>query len=92
MSLVVSVDSQALSAVLDKLYQLTSDMTSVMSYDAQSATIGFGDPKAAYHEFGTKHMPRRGLLFADPYSRTLSPDDERALIDIVTIFLESAID
>lgn len=143
MSLTVSVDSKSLSAVLDKLYQLTGDMAPVMSaigmemesrisarfesesdplgaawmpwkestvknypeggnkrlldcfgdmlgslnhsYDAQSATIGFGDPKAAYHEWGTEHMERRGLIFADPDSGTLSPDGERALVDIVEL-------
>ena len=32
--------------------------------------VGFGKPYAAYHEFGTKKMPRRGLLMADPQART----------------------
>ncbi len=62
------------------------------SFDDHSATIGFGDPKAAYHEWGTKKMERRGLLFADPDASTLAPDDELALIDIVMHALEAAAD
>ncbi|WP_303837479.1 hypothetical protein [Acidovorax soli] len=34
--------------------------------DTTSARVGFGQPYAAFHEWGTKHMPRRRLLFADP--------------------------
>ncbi|MGB4225830.1 MAG: phage virion morphogenesis protein [Candidatus Dechloromonas phosphoritropha] len=61
-------------------------------FDAHSATVGFGQPYAADHEFGTKKMVRRGLLFADPDAGTLAPDDEAALLDIVTRFLDQAID
>ena len=32
--------------------------------DTTSARVGFGQPYAAFHEWGTKHMPRRRLLFA----------------------------
>lgn len=149
MSLIVTVDSRALKAVLDRLYAITDDLSPVMSalgmemesrvsgrfetetdplgvkwlpwkpatekrypkggnrklldcfgdmlgslnhtVDDHSATVGFGDPKAAYHEWGTKHMDRRGLLFADPDAGTLAPDDEAALLDIVTRLFDQAI-
>ena len=67
-----------------RLLDCFGDMLASLNHsaDAESVTIGFGDPKAAYHEWGTIHMDRRGLLFADPDSGTLSPDDERALVDI----------
>lgn len=55
--------------------------------DATSATVGFGDPTAVYHEWGTKRMPRRGLLFADPDVGTLAPDDERAVLEILSDFI-----
>lgn len=48
-----------------------------------SVRIGFGKPYSAYHEYGTKHMPRRGLLFADPEAGTLAPDDEALVLDII---------
>lgn len=48
-----------------------------------SVRIGFGKPYETYHEFGTKHMPRRGLLFADPDAGTLAPADEAAVLDII---------
>ena len=57
------------------------------SFDDRSATVGFGDPKAAYHEWGTEHMERRGMIFADPEVGTLSPDDERALQKVVEMLL-----
>ncbi len=57
------------------------------SFDDRSATVGFGDPKAAYHEWGTEHMERRGMIFADPEVGTLSPDDELALQNVVEMLL-----
>ena len=55
--------------------------------DATSVRIGFGKPYAAFHEWGTKHMPRRGLVFADPDAGTLAKGDEDAVLDIIGIYL-----
>ncbi len=55
--------------------------------DATSVRIGFGKPYAAFHEWGTKHMPRRGLVFADPDAGTLVKSDEDAVLDIIGIWL-----
>ncbi len=62
--------------------------------DSSSVRIGFGavasksgDVYATYHEFGTETMPRRGLLFADPNTGTLSPDDEQTVLDVIGGFL-----
>lgn len=52
-----------------------------------SVRIGFGKPYATYHEWSTKHMPRRGLLFADPDAGTLGKDDEAAVLDILELWL-----
>jgi len=57
--------------------------------DAHSATIGFGQPHAAYHEFGTKHMERRGLLFDDPDTGELGSEDREAILDLVSAYLKS---
>lgn len=150
MSLTVTVDSAPLAAVLDHLYEVTHDLTPVMSAigmemesrvsqrfetmtdplgnpwakwkpsteenypksgnkrlldrfgdmlsglshqaTADSAIIGFDREYAAYHEWGTRKMERRGLLFADPDAGTLAPDDEHALIDIVMAVLDAALD
>ena len=32
-------------------------------------------------------MPRRGLLMANPQAGTLAPDDERAVLDVLSDFL-----
>lgn len=55
--------------------------------DSTSVRIGFGKPYAAFHEWGTKRMPRRGLIFADPDAGTLAPGDEEAVLDIIGIWL-----
>lgn len=56
--------------------------------DASSVRVGFGQPYATYHEFGTKHMPRRGLLFEDPEAGILAPDDEASVLDMITAWLD----
>lgn len=61
-------------------------------FDSHSAEIGFGDPKAAYHEWETKRMARRGMLFDDPDAGTLAPDDEAALLDIVALVLNQELE
>ncbi|GKS96992.1 phage virion morphogenesis protein [Acidovorax sp. SUPP2825] len=55
--------------------------------DAGSVRVGFGQPYATFHEFGTKHMPRRGLLFADPEAGTLGQEDEAAVLDVLSAWL-----
>lgn len=55
--------------------------------DKNSVKIGFSQPYATYHEYGTKHMPRRGLLFADPDAGTLGSEDEVAVLDIIENWL-----
>jgi phage virion morphogenesis protein len=59
--------------------------------DSRRAMVGFGQPYAAYHEFGTEKMHRRGLLFADPEKGELAPDDEKAILDAVLDHLQKAI-
>lgn len=68
------------------------DMLASLSHDAtaDSTTIGFGQPYAAYHEFGTRAMVRRGLLFDDPLARTLAPADEAAVLEILESFIKQA--
>ena len=55
--------------------------------DASSVRVGFGQPYATFHEFGTKHMPRRGLLFDDPDAGTIVPGDERMVIELLEEWL-----
>ncbi len=74
------------------------DMLKSLNFQADNSSVrvGFGaaaskngDVYAAYHEFGTVRMPRRGLLYADPDTATLAPDDETAVLDIIGDFLLS---
>ncbi len=70
------------------------DMLASLSHqaDASSVRVGFGQPYAAFHEWGTEHMPRRGLLFADPDAGTLAEDDEAAVLDILGMWLNDLMD
>ena len=75
---------------LDRLGDMLDSVGHV--FDKNSMEVGFGDPKAAFHEKGTKRMVRRGLLFADPKTKTLASADESALLDIVERIFWDALD
>lgn len=66
-----------------------NDMLNGLSHQASatSVRIGFDQAYSTYHEWGTKTMPRRGLLMDDPDACTLSKDDEMAVFDILSTFL-----
>lgn len=57
-----------------------------------SVRVGFDKAYATYHEFGTRTMPRRGLLFADPENGTLGADDEQAIDDHLQDWLDGLFD
>ena len=80
-----------------RLLDRYGDMLRDLNYQPgqTEVTIGFAHGYATHHEFGTKkngnkHIPRRGLIFANPQSETLSADDEQAVIDIINNWLELA--
>lgn len=54
--------------------------------------VGFDKVYETYHEFGTKHMPRRGLLFADPEKGELGAEDEQAIDDVLQDWLDGVFD
>jgi phage virion morphogenesis protein len=72
------------------LLDRSGDMLEHISHqpDSTSVRVGFAEPYAAFHEWGTKHMPRRGLMFADPDAGTLAPGDELAVLDILSVWLD----
>jgi phage gpG-like protein len=51
--------------------------------------VGFAELYATYHEFGTRTMPRRGLLYSDPDNGTLGADDVQSIQDILTDWLNA---
>lgn len=72
-----------------RLLDRYGDMLASLNHQANatSVRVGFGQTYAAFHEFGTDSMPRRGLLFADPNAGTLAEDDEAAVLDILGMWL-----
>ena len=73
-----------------RLLDRYGDMLASLNHqaDATSVRVGFGKPYAAFHEWGTEHMPRRGLLFDDPDAGTLAEGDEAAVLDIIGVWLD----
>ena len=73
-----------------RLLDRYGDMLASLSHqaDATSVRVGFGQPYAAFHEWGTEHMPRRGLLFDDPDAGTLADGDEAAMLGIIGVWLD----
>jgi phage virion morphogenesis protein len=76
--------------ILDDIGTMLSSL--VWEADQTSVVVGFGavaskkgDAYAVYHEFGApkNNMPRRGLIFEDPESSTLTQDDKQAISDII---------
>jgi len=72
--------------LLDRYGDMLLSLTHTV--DAQSVTIGFGQPHAAFHEFGTKHMKRRGLLFDNPEAGELGSGDREAILDLISDYLK----
>lgn len=47
---------------------------------------------AQLHEFGTRRMPRRGLLTADPEAGELGEGDRQDILDLVAEYLDGVFD
>lgn len=75
--------------ILDRYGDMLASLTH--SADSESTRVGFGDPKAVFHEWGTWKMPRRGLLFADPDAGELGAGDEAAILDILGVWLDDLV-
>jgi phage virion morphogenesis protein len=72
-----------------KILDRYGDMLDSLNHqvDNDSVRIGFGVDYAVYHEFGTQKMERRGLIFDEPEQGTLAPDDQTAILDIISAYL-----
>ena len=71
----------------DMLRSLNHQLTDV----GAAVQIGFGSPYAVFHEFGTRKMARRGMLFAEPSTRELAPADKAAILDALNDWISGAI-
>lgn len=83
------------------LLDRTTHMLGTLTHNAGSdyAEIGFSAlvdngkwQKADLHEFGTKHMPRRGMLMANPEEGTLGEQDRADVVELVDRFLLDLLD
>lgn len=55
--------------------------------DSNSVRVGFGVDVAVFHEFGTKKMPQRKMMFSDPATGQLGKDDEALVLDLLGKYL-----
>ena len=101
--LTITVDDKGLRALFARLLSQADDLTPVMNKigDALESRVKAPDSRLsatcwtchgrrAYHKYGTRRMPRRGLLFADPETATLAPDDLDVVISILTDYIAVA--
>lgn len=74
-----------------RLLDRSGDLLDSLNYQANrdSVTVGFGEDYAAYHEFGTKHMQRRGILFSDPNAGTLGDEDRASILDLLSRYFSA---
>lgn len=73
-----------------RLLDRYGDMLDGVSYQLEgdaSVRVGFDKEYATYHEWGTEHMPRRGLLMSDPDQGTLSEDDTATVLSVLNDFI-----
>ncbi len=65
-------------------------MLDLLSHDAtsDSVRVGFAHDYATYHEFGTERMPRRGLLYSNPETGELGDDDEAAVLEVLSDWID----
>lgn len=71
------------------LLERTRRMRDSLTYNVDGGTVevGFSDRKALWHELGTKRMPRRGMLTADPEGGQLGQADEADVQQEIEAFL-----
>lgn len=74
-----------------RILDRTGDMLRSLNHhaDRDSVTVGFGQDYAVYHEFGTVHMPRRGLVMEHPEESRLSGEDEQSILEILSGYLSA---
>ena len=73
--------------LLDRYGDMLGSLNHQVDAGNSSVAWGFGQPYATYHEWGTKNMPRRGLLTSDPDAGTLAEADRQEVLDVVHKFL-----
>lgn len=75
--------------ILNRHGDMMRSLNHYLQDNGNAVVVGFGQPYATFHEYGTKNMERRGLLFGDPIARTLSPGDDAAVLDALNSYLMS---
>lgn len=67
--------------LLDRYGTMLAGLSHQPSRD--TVRVGFAQAYWQYHEFGTRKMPRRGLLLGDPSAATLGTTDEETIVDVL---------
>lgn len=76
-------------SLLDRTRRMRDSLTH--NPGADFVDVGFSDPKAAYHIYGTKRMVRRDPLTANPETGHLGDEDRQDVLDEIETFLASAL-
>lgn len=83
-------EKQYNGAVPGSLLERTRHMRDSLAFNVGTGyvEVGFSDPKAAYHEYGTRRMEARRLLMANPDTGRLGAADEADLLTEVERYLQ----
>lgn len=81
-----AVDGPGNGRLLDRYGTMLGSLSYQVGTD--SVVVGFGQDYAVFHEWGTKHMPRRGLLMSDPDAGTLGADDVADVLGLINDWLD----
>ena len=74
--------------LLDRYGTMIGDLSH--QADSESVAVGLATTYAAFHEYGTRHMDRRGMLMADPEQGQLGTADEAAVLELLDEWLSGA--
>ena len=69
--------------VLERYGDMLGSLNYQVDASNSSVRVGFGVEYATYHEWGTKHMDRRGMLTANPDTGELAPEDAAMVMEIL---------
>jgi phage virion morphogenesis protein len=81
--------NRAKTGALGGILEHYGTMLELLGWQASdnAVQVGFTQPYAVFHEFGTSKMPRRGMLFGDPTTGELGANDEALVLDLISDYL-----
>jgi phage virion morphogenesis protein len=89
----IALYQRRFGTVPGKVLQLTGRMAQSLSSGSgrDFAEVGFATDYAGYHVTGTKKMPRRDVLTANPLTGLLGEDDRQDILALTLQYIDGAL-